>query len=71
MGIENYNNHDYRATYATQLKESGLTSAQVADLLGHADTRMVETVYAVSRESGIRKQLGRVNELNRSYEAQY
>lgn len=55
LGIEDYNNHDWRATYGTQLKESGLTSAQVADLLGHADTRMVETVYARSRKAGILK----------------
>ena len=35
LGISKYNNHDWRATFATQLKEYGLTSAQVADLMGH------------------------------------
>lgn len=55
LGIGEYNNHDWRTTYATELKESGMTSAQVADLLGHADTRMVETVYARARHDGIMK----------------
>lgn len=34
LGIEGYNNHDFRTTFGTQLKENGMTSAQVADLLG-------------------------------------
>ena len=55
LGISEYNNHDWRTTYATELKESGMSSAQVADLLGHADTRMVETVYARARKDGILK----------------
>lgn len=55
LGITGYNNHDWRATFATQLKENGLTSAQVADLMGHADTRMVETVYARTRPEGVLK----------------
>ena len=63
LGIEGYNNHDWRSTYGTQLKEAGMTSAQVADLLGHADTRMVETVYAQSRHEGIMKYKNAVNTL--------
>lgn len=59
-----YDNHDWRATYGTQLKEAGLSSAIVADLLGHADTRMVETTYAISRHQGIMKQKDLVNALN-------
>ena len=47
-----YTNHDFRSTFGTQLKESGMSSAMVADLMGHADTRMVETVYARSRHEG-------------------
>lgn len=61
LGMTKYNNHDWRATYATQLKESGMTSAQVADLLGHADTRMVETIYATARKEGILKYKNAVN----------
>ena len=57
-------NHDWRATYGTQLKEANLSSAQVADLLGHADTRMVEKIYAVTRHEGIMKQKDLVNALN-------
>ena len=59
-----YDNHDWRATFGTQLKESNLSSAQVADLLGHADTRMVETVYAVTRHQGIMKHMDLINSLN-------
>ena len=61
LRMTGYNNHDWRATFATQLKESGMTSAQVADLLGHADTRMVETIYATARKEGILKYRGAVN----------
>lgn len=64
LGITNYCNHDFRATFGTQLKESGMTSAQVADLLGHADTRMVETVYARTRHDGVMKQLTTLERLN-------
>lgn len=59
-----YNNHDWRATFGTQLKEANLSSAQVADLLGHADTRMVETIYAVTRHQGIMKHIDLINTLN-------
>lgn len=64
LNIVGYNNHDFRATFGTQLKESGLTSAQVADLMGHADTRMVETVYARTRHEGIMKNMGTIDLLN-------
>ena len=65
LGIYNlYNNHDWRATFGTQLKEANLSSAQVADLLGHADTRMVETVYAITRYQGVMKHQGLLNALN-------
>ena len=43
--------------YGTQLKERGVSSAIVADLMGHADTRMVETIYARTRHEGVMKQL--------------
>ena len=59
-----YDNHDWRATFGTQLKEANLTSAQVADLLGHADTRMVETTYAITRHEGIMKHENLLNALN-------
>lgn len=65
LNIVGYSNHDFRTTYGTQLKESGMTSAIVADLLGHSDTRMVETVYARTRREGVMKQLEAVEQLNR------
>ena len=64
LGISDHNNHDWRATYGTQLKEFGISSAQVADLLGHADTRMVETVYARARHEGIMKHKDAVNRIS-------
>lgn len=67
LGIQNYNNHDWRTTLATQLKESGMTSAQVADIMGHADTRMVETVYARARHEGIMKHKNAIETLNQSF----
>ena len=65
LGISNYNNHDWRTTFGTQLKEAGMTSAQVADLMGHADTRMVETVYATARHEGIMKHKNALNAMNK------
>lgn len=70
LGIDGYSSHDFRTTFGTQLKESGLTSAQVADLMGHADTRMVETVYARAREEGIRKRRADLDRLNAPYTPQ-
>lgn len=64
LGFEGYTSHDFRTTLGTQLKENGATSAQVADVLGHADTRMVETVYARTREEGIQKRRADIEKLN-------
>ena len=55
---------NFRTTYATQLKEYVCSSAIVADLMGHADTRMVETIYARTRHEGILKQLDYLERLN-------
>lgn len=68
LGIKGkYSNHDWRSTFGTQLKEQGVSSAIVADLLGHADTRMVETVYARTRHEGIMKNADVIEMLNRNY----
>lgn len=64
LGISGYNNHDWRTTFGTQLKEIGLTSAQVADLMGHADTRMVEKVYAPTRHESVMIHKNTLNQLN-------
>lgn len=65
LGIVGYNNHDFRTTLGTQLKEAGMSSANVADIMGHADTRMVETVYARTRHDGVMKQLDALERLNK------
>lgn len=68
LGINGaFDNHDWRATYAVQLKDAGLTSAQGADLMGHADTRMFDTVYAPAREQGILKHKNTLEALNAAY----
>ena len=64
LGIVGYTNYDFRSTFGTQLKESGVSSAIVADLMGHADTRMVETVYARTRHEGVMKNLDLLERLN-------
>lgn len=68
LGIKGkYVPYDFRATYATQFKENGMTSAQVADLMGHADTRMVETIYARTRHQSIMKHAKEIEELNKAF----
>lgn len=67
LGISGINNHDWRATFATQMKETGFTSAQIADLMGHADTRMVETVYAPARHEGIMKYKDAIDSYNEQF----
>ena len=63
LGIDGYDNHDWRATFGTQLKDVGLSSAQVADLMGHADTRMVETTYAPTRHESLMKHKNTLNKI--------
>ena len=48
-----YTNHDFRASYATWLKESGVEISSAADLMGHKDTRMMSRVYAPTRHESI------------------
>ena len=57
LGIVGFCAYDFRTTFATQLKESGMATSAIADLMGHADTRMVETVYARTRKEGVMKHL--------------
>ena len=64
LGIVGYTDADFRTTFGTQMKESGKTSAQVADLMGHADTRMVERVYARTRHEGVMKHLDDVERIS-------
>ncbi len=64
LGIKGYTPYDFRTTFATRAKESGQTSAQVADLLGHKDTRMVERIYARTRHQSVMKQLDVIERLN-------
>lgn len=67
MGLQGYTNHDFRTTFATQLCEQGISSKEVADLMGHADTRMVETIYARRRHEGIMKHTDLINSMNTAF----
>ena len=68
LGIKNKcTPYDFRTTFATQCKESGMTNSQVADLLGHADTRMVDRIYARRRHESIMKQGAALNAMNKEY----
>lgn len=54
LGIQGkYTNHDFRSSYATWLKESGVEISSAADLMGHKDTRMMSRVYAPTRHQSI------------------
>lgn len=44
--------------------QMGKTSAEVADMMGHADTRMVERIYARTRDEGVMKHLSAVEEIS-------
>ena len=59
--------YDFRSTFGTQCKEAGLTSAQVADLMGHADTRMVETKYARTRHESVMVHSDFMERMNKQY----
>ncbi len=63
LRLEGYSDADFRTTFGTQMKEYGKTSAEVADLMGHADTRMVERVYARTRHEGVMKHLYAVEKI--------
>ena len=68
LGIKGKCNlYDFRTTFGTELCEAGLTSKQVGDMMGHADSRMVETVYGRRRHEGLMKQRGVLDELNKEY----
>ena len=58
-----YTNHDFRASYATWLKESGVEISSAADLMGHKDTRMMSRVYAPTRHESIIAHQNLINSL--------
>lgn len=63
LGIDGYVPYDFRTNFATECCEQGFTAKQTADMMGHADTRMVEKVYAKRRSEGViqyREELSRM-----------
>lgn len=65
-----YTNYDFRTTYGTELCQAGLTTKQVADMMGHANTRMVQSVYARARYSGIMQNKNVLDAMNDRYREQ-
>lgn len=64
LGIHGkYTNHDFRSSYATWLKESGVEISSAADLMGHKDTRMMSLVYAPTRHESIIAHQNLINSL--------
>lgn len=54
LGIQGqYSNYDLRTTFATQMIEAGQSAFSVAQMMGHKDSRMVETVYTRRRREGV------------------
>lgn len=56
MQLDGYTSHDFRVTFATRLRESGMfTDAEIAGVLGHKDTRLIHSIYAPPRHETIMK----------------
>ncbi len=65
LGIKGqYSNYDLRTTFATQTIEAGASALAVAQMMGHKDTRMVETVYARRRKEGFESRRALIEMLN-------
>lgn len=68
LGIFNkYSPYDFRATFGTDLCEAGWSTKQVADMMGHSNTKMVEGIYARSRKAGILSKIDMLDQLNAAY----
>jgi hypothetical protein len=54
LGIERVTPNNLRRTFASWMKQRGVDSKAVADLMGHASTRMVDLVYGHLDEQALR-----------------
>ncbi len=54
LGIPRVTPNDLRRTHANWLRDAGVDLASIADVLGHTDSRMVETVYGKLRPEQLR-----------------
>ena len=59
--------HDLRATFASRLSACGLSTFQIAQLLGHSSGRIV-AVYAKSFDEGRRDAIGRLESYRMNHE---
>lgn len=53
LGLAGYTPYDWRTTFGTEMTELGYSNKQVANMMGHTSTRMVDTVYAERRRGAI------------------
>lgn len=67
LGLEKYTPYDWRSTFAQEQIENGLTTKQVADMMGHSSTKMVESVYTNRRKEGILKNRDKINQKSEHY----
>ena len=67
LGIKGqYSNYDLRTTFATQMIEAGQSAFSVAQMMGHKDSRMVETVYTRRRQEGIESRRALIEMMNKN-----
>ena len=65
LGIKGrYSSYDLRTTFATQMIEAGQSAFSVAQMMGHKDSRMVETVYTRRRREGVESRRALIEALN-------
>ena len=62
-----YSSYDFRSTFATQLMDHGLTTKQAADHMGHADSRMIERIYARTRTESVMKRQDLIEQMNAQF----
>lgn len=62
-----YSSYDFRSTFATQLMDHGLTTKQAADHMGHADSRMIERIYARTRTESVMKRRDLIEQMNAQF----
>jgi integrase len=54
LGLPRVTPNDLRRTHANWLRDAGVDTASIADVLGHVDSRMVERVYGKLRPEQLR-----------------
>lgn len=59
LGLPRVTPNDLRRTHANWLRDAGVDTASIADVLGHVDSRMVERVYGKLRPEQLRDRVSK------------